>query len=71
MSFERTMSLMKLPERSAFGPALFILLSAWATITTLSAFLLLSLFMPSFGGIAQALTRLLPTDPLMWPIYTT
>jgi hypothetical protein len=65
------MPLIKLPERPAFGPALFILLLAWATITTLSAFLLLSLVMPSFGGIAQALTRLLPTDPLMWPIYTT
>jgi len=66
-----SLSLIQLPESSAFGPALFILLSAWATITTLSAFLLLSLFMPSFGGIAQALTHLLPTDPLMWPIYTT
>jgi hypothetical protein len=66
-----SMSLIQLPERSAFGPALFILLSAWATITTLSAFLLLSLFMPSFGGIARTLSDLLPTDPLMWPIYTT
>jgi purine-cytosine permease-like protein len=66
-----SLSLIQLPERSAFGPALFILLSAWATIAMLLVFLLLSLFMPSFAGIARALSDLLPTDPSVWPIYTT
>jgi hypothetical protein len=66
---ERVTSLIKFPE--AFGPALGILLWAWATITMLLVFQILSLFMPPFAGIAGDLGNLLPTDPLMWPIYTT
>jgi purine-cytosine permease-like protein len=62
---------MKFSERLIIGPALGIILSAWATAAILLAFLLLSLFMPSFAGIARALSDLMPTDPLAWPIYTT
>jgi ABC-type Na+ efflux pump permease subunit len=65
------MSSIKFSERLAFEPGLGIVLLAWATITTLLVFLLLSIFMPSFAGIARTLSDLLPTDPLMWPIYTT
>jgi hypothetical protein len=65
------MSSIKLSERLVFGPALQILLLAWATIAVLSILLLLGPFVPSFAGIAKTLRDLLPADVLAWPIYTT